>query len=111
MSGFPIGLLLAPVSNMLTGQLTGARGEGPLANLLENLEGLSQELRELVAANRAAIDALLATEQTQNVSLPRPVPILIAYWTVEVDADGRLAFRPDVYDRDPALIAALDRAP
>ncbi|WP_028007568.1 L,D-transpeptidase family protein [Solimonas flava] len=61
--------------------------------------------------NRAAIDAQLATEQTQNVSLPRPVPILIAYWTVEVDADGRVAFRPDVYDRDPALIAALDRAP
>lgn len=61
--------------------------------------------------NRTAIDATVATARTQNVALARPVPILLAYWTVDVDESGRPAFKPDIYDRDPALIAALDRRP
>ncbi len=61
--------------------------------------------------NRAAIDAAVATARTQNIALARPVPILLAYWTVDVDEAGRPAFKPDIYDRDPALIAALDRRP
>lgn len=44
----------------------------------------------------------------QRVDLPEPVPVAITYLTV-VPAGGEVAFQPDVYGRDAALIAALDR--
>lgn len=60
--------------------------------------------------SREAIDARIAAGKTQNVTLPTTVPVLLAYWTVDVDDDGKLAYKPDVYQRDGALLAALDRA-
>jgi murein L,D-transpeptidase YcbB/YkuD len=60
--------------------------------------------------DRAALDRAIDTSQTQTVSLKRPVPLLLAYWTVELHDDGTLGFRPDIYRRDAALLAALDRA-
>jgi murein L,D-transpeptidase YcbB/YkuD len=35
------------------------------------------------------------------------MPIMLLYWTAEPDATGRVTFLPDVYARDPAVIAAL----
>lgn len=60
--------------------------------------------------NRAALDAALTQAQTREVNLQRPVPVLIAYWTMEADARGRASFRDDVYERDGDLIAALQAA-
>ena len=40
--------------------------------------------------------------------LPKPWPILILYWTAELDAEGRVRFLPDVYRRDPGLLQALN---
>jgi murein L,D-transpeptidase YcbB/YkuD len=34
--------------------------------------------------------------------------VLILYWTAQPRADGRVLFRNDVYNRDPATLAALD---
>jgi murein L,D-transpeptidase YcbB/YkuD len=36
------------------------------------------------------------------------VPVLLLYWTAQPLPDGRVMFRNDVYDRDPATLAALD---
>lgn len=58
-----------------------------------------------------ALAALVADGRTRQVDLARRVPLIIYYWTVQADADGALSFRPDVYVRDAALLAALDRAP
>jgi len=44
----------------------------------------------------------------ETVRLPRAVPVHLLYWTAWVDEDGRLQFRPDIYERDAALSAALD---
>lgn len=60
--------------------------------------------------NAAAFDAALASGETRNVALREPVPLLITYWTVDVGPDGKFAFRPDIYDRDPAVLQALDAA-
>jgi murein L,D-transpeptidase YcbB/YkuD len=57
-------------------------------------------------------EALLAaadTGRTRTIVLARPLPVLILYWTAAVDENGRVSFLPDVYARDPALIAALGR--
>nr|WP_231873997.1 L,D-transpeptidase family protein [Luteibacter rhizovicinus] len=59
--------------------------------------------------NRQAIDDRIATKKTQNVTLPTSVPVLLAYWTVDIGEDGKLAYKPDVYQRDGALLAALDK--
>ncbi len=48
--------------------------------------------------------------KTRNVNLPAPVPVLLAYWTVEVDMDNRLRFRHDSYGHDQKIAAALAAA-
>jgi murein L,D-transpeptidase YcbB/YkuD len=69
---------------------------------------------------RAAIEQAIASGQTRNVTLPKKIPILLMYWTVDLPqtadaaaASGaeRVAFKPDVYERDPALIRALNANP
>lgn len=54
-----------------------------------------------------AILKSIESRQTRNIPLPVSVPILMDYWTATVGEDGRLAFRPDVYQRDEVLIEAM----
>ncbi|TAL02410.1 MAG: murein L,D-transpeptidase [Porticoccaceae bacterium] len=61
--------------------------------------------------NADAIAAVVAEGSTREVDLARRVPLILYYWTVQTDADGALSFRPDLYQRDAALLAALDRSP
>ena len=53
------------------------------------------------------IAAIIADGRTQTVILDKPIAVKLLYWTAEVDGTGRVSFFPDVYGRDPALIAAL----
>jgi murein L,D-transpeptidase YcbB/YkuD len=55
-----------------------------------------------------ALEREIATNRTQTVNLARPVPIVLVYWTVDFGLDGSVAFHRDLYDRDPALLRALD---
>ncbi|MEO7071552.1 MAG: L,D-transpeptidase family protein [Rhodanobacter sp.] len=66
-------------------------------------------LDDPVRWNRAAIDRAIDSGKTQNVMLDKPVPVLLAYWTVDLHHDGRVGFRSDIYQRDPPVRAALDR--
>ncbi len=59
--------------------------------------------------NADAIAAVVAEGSTREVDLARRVPLILYYWTVQTDADGALSFRPDLYRRDAAVLAALDR--
>ncbi|MDT8878859.1 L,D-transpeptidase family protein [Halomonas saccharevitans] len=59
----------------------------------------------------AEVSTLVAAGRTRNVHLERPVPVILHYWTVHPDEEGRLVFRPDVYQRDAALLEALDASP
>lgn len=58
----------------------------------------------------SAIAAKLQTTTTENVTLPTRVPLLLAYWTVDLTDDGRITFKTDVYGHDAALLQALDAA-
>jgi len=71
------------------------------------------ELAELVLNdpaqwNQETMAAVVTTKKMQTVNLAKPVPVLILYWTAQWPADGRVLFRNDVYNRDPATLAALD---
>ena len=70
-----------------------------LAGLL--LEGDPDWDREKVIA---AVDSL----QTRTISLRQPVSIILLYWTVDFTPDGRVAFKQDIYGRDPAIVRGLN---
>lgn len=55
----------------------------------------------------ASVQTRIASGKTQQYRLPQAAPLLIAYWTVEVDADGQLRYAPDSYQHDARLIQAL----
>jgi L,D-transpeptidase YcbB len=61
--------------------------------------------------SRSAIDAALATGRERNVTLPRPMPVHLLYWTAWADADGRIEFRDDIYGRDVPVLRELREAP
>ncbi|MDR0781670.1 MAG: L,D-transpeptidase family protein [Pseudomonadales bacterium] len=61
--------------------------------------------------NREAMQNVINERKTRNVTLAKPVPILLAYWTVDVGEDGHVAFKPDVYRRDSRVLAALNATP
>lgn len=73
------------------------------------------ELAELLLSPQGwsggKIDEALATGETMNVDLKRPIPIVIVYWTVSVGATGEVRFAQDIYDFDPPLLKALDAPP
>ena len=59
--------------------------------------------------NSDGIQKQLANGKTQNIRLPEKVPVLLAYWTVDLESDGRVAFKPDVYGYDAPVLQALNR--
>jgi murein L,D-transpeptidase YcbB/YkuD len=61
--------------------------------------------------NAESIAATIAGGKLQNVTLKRKVPVLLAYWTAWVDAQGVMNFRRDVYGQDAKWGAALDVKP
>ncbi len=46
--------------------------------------------------------------KTQTVFLPKPVPVLMIYFTARVDDQRQVHFRKDVYKRDAAFLKLLD---
>jgi murein L,D-transpeptidase YcbB/YkuD len=55
----------------------------------------------------AALDLALASGETHSLALIHPLPAYMLYWTAIADPDGTVSFRPDRYNRDPALLAKL----
>src|SRR5690606_3615573 len=57
---------------------------------------------------RERIEQAIADGATLRIPLRNSIPVIIAYWTSFVDADGTVEFRNDIYGRDIRLLAALD---
>jgi murein L,D-transpeptidase YcbB/YkuD len=57
--------------------------------------------------SREAIDAAIATGETQRIPLAKSLPVYVLYWTAFVDPDGTVEFRDDIYGRDKRLAEAL----
>ncbi len=70
------------------------------------------DLAEYLLANdpawsRPAIERAVAAGREQTVSLSRPMPVHLLYWTVWVDDAGVLQFRDDIYGRDRPVLEEL----
>jgi len=59
--------------------------------------------------DRKRIDQVVASGATTRVKLEKPLRILIVYGTARAE-EGRVHFRPDIYQRDAAVLKALDGA-
>ena len=71
------------------------------------------EFAELLLADqpawaRDAIDQVVASGETTTVFLTEPLRVFILYWTAEPAEDGGVRFYDDVYERDGAVLEALD---
>jgi murein L,D-transpeptidase YcbB/YkuD len=65
-------------------------------------------LNDPVKWNRDEIMKVIESKKTQRVNLPEPVPVMLLYWTFEVDDDGRFKFKKDLYKRDQAILKGLN---
>ncbi len=65
-------------------------------------------LNEPARWSRDSLEAAIEQGGTRTIELPRPVPVLVLYWTASTDLHRELHFYRDVYDRDPAVLRALD---
>ena len=57
----------------------------------------------------AEIDQLVTTDETKFVNVPRPVPVMLFYWTAYVQ-DGQSYFGSDAYGWDDIVVRLLDAA-
>jgi murein L,D-transpeptidase YcbB/YkuD len=65
---------------------------------LEQARELAVELlRETPGWSREQLDRRIATGETQEVPLAKPVPVHLVYWTAWVAPDGTLQHRRDLY--------------
>jgi murein L,D-transpeptidase YcbB/YkuD len=51
---------------------------------------------------------VIDSKATTRVNLPQPLPVLLLYWTVDPDPSGNVRFYRDIYDRDVAVLKALN---
>jgi murein L,D-transpeptidase YcbB/YkuD len=61
-------------------------------------------LNEQSGWNETTIDEHMEYGPEEYVTLRRPVPVYVVYFTTFVDNAGRINFRKDIYDRDPPLL-------
>jgi murein L,D-transpeptidase YcbB/YkuD len=54
-----------------------------------------------------AIGAAIAAGERRTVPVKRRVPVMLLYFSAAAEEDGPVHFRPDLYDRDPRVLAAL----
>ena len=76
---------------------------------LQNPNALAEYLlRGSAKWNPETIAAAIALNVTRTVTLPRPIPIYLLYFTAWVDAEGEVQFRDDIYTRDVKLAQAFE---
>lgn len=70
---------------------------------------LSEQLLKTTQGwDRKAIDQLVASGKTKRVHPKDKISVLITYTTVGVDEQGKARFKPDIYNRDNAVLAGLN---
>jgi murein L,D-transpeptidase YcbB/YkuD len=60
--------------------------------------------------DRARIIAAVNSMKTRTIRLRTPVVVILLYWTVDVDDDGTVLFKQDIYNRDPPIIRGLGKS-
>ena len=75
---------------------------------VENPFGLAEQLLGGDGWNQAKFQQVLDEGKTKTISLSKPMPVLLLYWTTMASPDGLVYFFNDVYSRDERIAKALD---
>ncbi len=75
------------------------------------LDLVGQLIHDAGDLDDAAIQRILESGRMNNVRLMHPVPVLMLYWTADMDDGGQVRFRPDIYRHDGRLLKALASLP
>jgi murein L,D-transpeptidase YcbB/YkuD len=75
---------------------------------VQDVERLARELVELDGNKPQKVDSALAGSATRTVRLTHARPVYLVYFTMDVNADGRVVSLEDPYGRDAKLAAKLD---
>jgi len=59
--------------------------------------------------NQAQVEEATNRGKTRTLVLRRPVPLLVLYWTVDVDEQGQVRFKQDIYNNDRIVLEELER--
>lgn len=57
--------------------------------------------------NNTRFKTVLESQQLKNVPLPNKVPVLLLYFTAQLDKNGQINFFEDIYKRDQKIIDGL----
>lgn len=58
--------------------------------------------------NQQSFKQVIDSRKTQTVFLPKPVPVLLFYWTIDPEPDGSVRFKTDPYKRDAVVLRSLN---
>jgi len=61
--------------------------------------------------DRPKIDQTIEGKKMTTVFLPKPLTVMLLYWTAVPDHTGQVFFFNDIYERDRAIIEGLDSDP
>lgn len=78
---------------------------------IEHALDLAEVLLQGTEWNKGTIQQSIDAADSKTIFLPRPLTIMLLYWTAEPDPEGEVRFLRDVYKRDAAVRNALDAAP
>ncbi len=65
-------------------------------------------LNDPVKYNRSALEDVVNSRETQRIRPSPKMPVIIVYLTASVNADGKVRFYKDIYNRDQKVLDALN---
>jgi len=65
-------------------------------------------MNDPVKYNRSTLESIVESRETQRTHPSPKVPVVIVYLTASVNADGKVRFYKDIYDRDQKVLDALN---
>ena len=77
---------------------------------IENPLTLAELLLDDDKYHEPELEAIVASRETQRISLENSVPVVILYLTTGLDIDGNIMFFNDIYNRDQKVLDALNGA-
>ncbi|MGO1691134.1 MAG: L,D-transpeptidase family protein [Halomonas sp.] len=117
-AGNPLGRVVVrfPNDDMIYLHDTPARGlfqrnQRALSSGCIRVEGVTELAQMLLqdTGSHYQMNSLLSGGSDRNVRLTQRIPVALHYLTAWPNAQGEVEFRPDIYRRDAALLAALQR--
>ncbi len=73
-----------------------------------NIELAEILLNDPAKWNRESIQALIDTNKTRRVNLPKPKPVMLLYVTIRFDENDNFIFIKDIYERDRQVLDGLN---